>query len=42
MNEKWMGTEEEEREAYVTELTYIHSKARPCRPSGMRMEMLSG
>jgi phospholipase D1/2 len=26
MDERWMGTEEEEREAYVTELTYIHSK----------------
>ncbi|KIM73758.1 hypothetical protein PILCRDRAFT_99252 [Piloderma croceum F 1598] len=26
MDEKWLGTEEEERDAYVSELLYIHSK----------------
>lgn len=26
LDEKWLGTEEEERNAYVSELLYIHSK----------------
>ena len=26
LEEKWLGTEEEERNAYVSELLYIHSK----------------